>query len=260
MCLKRIGSYQKKVQNAKRNRVFSLVSERTAKLGFFALFLNMSQRILSPATTMLLLIVAFAHLLSCSAVDDEEVTDRLQFTEFFFFPTAPYIRKSYIEHVPDEEVATRQVDFEAKIAAIQEVYSDFIKAYREEDMSTLTKTLDTSQGIEWGTLTGTSHGWNNIKGFLQTKWTKTDCKDDSKDEWELTDFYIRPKDIQAPWEEASATGPMFFQDPGSFACVIRPASFYLTNKSSKSPKWRIHQINGSKYFTDPKYKVPPPQN
>ena len=31
------GSYQKKVQNAKRNRVFS------SKLGFFARFLNMSQ-------------------------------------------------------------------------------------------------------------------------------------------------------------------------------------------------------------------------
>ena len=37
-----LGSYQKKVQNAKRNRVFFLVSERTAKLGFFTLFLNMS--------------------------------------------------------------------------------------------------------------------------------------------------------------------------------------------------------------------------
>ena len=218
------------------------------------------RRILSPATTTLLLIVAFAHLLSCSDFDDEEVTERLQFTEFFFFPTAPYIRKSYIEHIPDDEVAPRQVDFEAKIAAIQEVYGTFIKAYREEDMSALTKTLDISQGMEWGTLTGRSDGWNNIKGLLEAKWIKTDCEADSKWEWELTDFYIRPKDIKAPWEEASATGPMFFQDPGSFACVIQPASFYLTNKSSKSPTWRIHQINGSRYFTNPKYKVLVPQN
>lgn len=218
------------------------------------------RKILSLATTTLLLIVVFAHLTGCGDVGDETVTERLRFTEFFLLPTAPYYRKSYIEHVPDDEVATRQVDFEAKIAAIQEIYGAFIKAYREEDMSALTKTLDTSQGIEWGTLTGTSHGWNNIKGFLEAKWIKTDCKDDSKNEWELTDFYIRPKDINVPWEEASATGPMFFQDPGSFACVIRPASFYLTNKSTKSPKWRIHQINGSRYFTDPKYKVPALQN
>ena len=218
------------------------------------------KRILSLATTVLPLIAAFAHCLSCSDVDNEGVTEQLQFAEFFFFPTAPYIRKSYIEHVPDEEVATRQVDFEAKIAAIQEIYTAFIKAYGEEDMSALTKTLDTSQGIEWGTLTGHSHGWNNIKGFLEAKWIKTDCEADPKGEWELTDFYIRPKDIKVPWEEASATGSMFFQDPGSFACVIQPASFYLTNKSSQAPKWRIHQINGSRYFTDPKYKVLDPKN
>ena len=213
------------------------------------------RKILSLATTTLLLIVVFVHFLGCGDVEDEAVTERLRFTEFFLLPTAPYYRKSYIEHIPDEEVATRQVDFEAKIAAIQEVYTDFIKAYREEDMSALTKTLDTSQGMEWGTLTGRSHGWNNIKGFLEAKWIKTDCEGDPKDEWELTDFYIRPEHIKVPWEEASATGPMFFQDPGSFDCVIQPASFYLTNKSSKSPKWRIHQINGSRYFTDPKYKV-----
>lgn len=210
------------------------------------------RKILSLATTTLLLIVVFAHLTGCGDVEDETVIERLRFTEFFLLPTAPYYRKSYIEQIPDEDVATRQVDFEAKIAAIQEVYTAFIKAYREEDMSALTKTLDTSEGMEWGTLTGRSHGWDNIKGFLEAKWIKTDCED-PKDKWELTDFYIRPEHIKAPWEEASATGPMFFQDPGTFACVIQPASFYLTNKSNK---WQIHQINGSGYFTDPKYKVP----
>ncbi|MYE91309.1 hypothetical protein F4X33_20200 [Candidatus Poribacteria bacterium] len=219
------------------------------------------RKILSLATTTLLLIVVFAHLTGCGDVEDETVTERLRFTEFFLLPTAPYYRKSYIEHIPDEEVATRQVNFEAKIAAIQEVYTAFIKAYREEDMSALTKTLDTSQGIEWGTLTGTFHGWNNIKGFLEAKWIKTDCKEiQNWENWELTDFYIRPKYIKAPWEEASATGPMFFQATGSFECVTQSASFYLTNKSTKSPKWQIHQINGSRYFTDPKYKVPDPKN
>ncbi len=213
------------------------------------------RKILSFATTTLPLIVVFAHLTGCGDVGDETVTERLRFTEFFLLPTAPYYRKSYIEQIPDEEVATRQVDFEAKIAATQEIYTAFIEAYREEDMSALTRTLDISQGMEWGTLSGRSHGWNNIKGFLEATWIKTDCEDDPKWEWELTDFYIRPEHIKTPWEEASATGPMFFQDPGSFDCVIQPASFYLTNKSSKSPKWRIHQINGSRHFTDPKYKV-----
>ena len=216
--------------------------------------------ILSLAAITLLLIVVFAHLLGCGDVENETVTEPLRFTEFFLFPTAPYINKSYREHVPDDEVASLEKDFSADIAAIQEVYTAFIKAYREEDMSALTKTLDTSQGMEWGTLTGRSDGWNNIKGFLEAKWIKTDCESDSNWEWELTHFYIRPKDIKVAWEEASATGPMFFQGPGTFECVIQPASFYLTNKSSKSPTWRIHQINGSRYFTDPKYKVTPPQN
>ena len=102
------------------------------------------RKILSLAITILLLIVVFVHFLGCGDVEGEAVTERLRFTEFFLLPTAPYYRKSYIEHIPDEEVATRQVDFEAKIAAIQEVYSAFIKAYREEDMSALTKTLDIS--------------------------------------------------------------------------------------------------------------------
>ena len=222
------------------------------------------KRILSPATTVLLLMVVFACFFSCSDVDDEGVTERLRFTEFFLLPTAPYYRKSYIEHIPDEEVSTRQVDFEAKIAAIQEVYTAFIKAYREEDMSALTKTLDVSGGLSRGMKWGPASGWNNIKSHLTAVWIQTDCEGiPNWENWELTDFYIRPKYIKVPWEEASATGPMFFQETGSFECVVRQASFYLTKKSvsrtGRSDSWRIHHINGSR-ITDPKYKVPVPQN
>ncbi len=206
-------------------------------------------RIVKPATTLWLFIIVLAFLQSCG--NDEESTERIRFTEFVLFPTAPYVNKSYIEMVPEDEVASLEIDFAAEIAAIQEVYSAFIKAYLKEDMAALVKTFDTAAGIEYGTSTANVYRWNNIQTYIEANWEKSDCEGNRN--WELTDFYIRSKNIEVPWTEASAQGPMFYYDPGTFRCYTGTGQFYLTKKSDK---WRIHQIDGAKYFTDSKYKAP----
>lgn len=66
----------------------------------------------------------------------------------------------------------------------------------------------------------------------------------------------RPQNVRVPWTEASAKGPTFYYEPGAAlagGCYTEIGRFYFTKKSGK---WRIHQIDGSKYFFDPKYKVP----
>ena len=187
------------------------------------------RKILSLATTTLLLIVVFAHLLSCS-----DVNERLRFTEFFLLPTAPYYRKSYIEHIPDEEVATRQVDFEAKIAAIQEIYTAFIKAYREEDMSALTKTLDISQGMEWGTLSGLSHGWFNIKSFLEAKWSKatSGLRGRSKLGMGTDRLLYSSRAYKDPLGRSKCNGPYVLSRSG-FVRLYYTASVFLPDKQIK---------------------------
>ena len=209
--------------------------------------------------TVLLVITLSVCLLSCGDVEldiDQEQTEKpLRFIEFVLFPTAPYVDKSYIEKVPEEEVAVRYIDFEAETQAIQQVYRAFIKAYIEEDMTALTETLDISTGIEWGTdSTGNVYGWHNVKTYIQTNWRFADCESDPNAE--LTDFYIRPQNVRVPWTEASAKGPTFYYEPGvvlAGGCYTEIGRFYFTKKSGV---WRIHQIDGSKYFADDKYKVP----
>ena len=211
--------------------------------------------------TVLLMIAVSVCLLSCGDefdldIDQEQTEEPLKFIEFVLFPTAPYIDKSYVEKVPEEEVAVRQIDFEAEKQAILQVYRAFVKAYVEEDMSALTQTLDISTGIEWGTdTTGLVYGWNNIRTYIQTNWSLSDCEGNPN--WELIDFYIRPENVNAPWAEASVKGQMFYYVVDAVlaegACYTKLGRFYLTKKSGK---WRIHQIDGSKYFTDSQHKVP----
>ena len=211
------------------------------------------KRSFGTGMSMVLVITALACLISCGDIDQEQTEESLRFIEFVLFPTAPYVDKSYIEKVPEEEVAApRQLDFEAEKQAIQQVYSAFIKAYVAEDMPALRETLDTSTGIEWGTdTTGNVYEWHNIRTYIQTNWDQSDCQGES--DWELIDFYIRPANVSAPWVEASAKGPMFYYDPGSHNCYNALGRFYLIKKSDE---WRIHQIDGSKYFVDEKYRVP----
>ena len=204
----------------------------------------------------LLMITASLCLLSCGDTDfdiDQEQTEKpLRFIEFVLFPTAPYVDKSYVEKVPEAEVVIKQIDFAAEKQAIQQVYTNFIKAFIAEDMTALQETLDISSGIEYGTTTGIIYGWNNVKIYLQARWEELDCQGNLNSE--LIDFYIRPEHVNAPWAEASAKGPMFYYTPDlPSTCYDTLGRFYFTKKSGQ---WRIHQIDGSKYFTDSQHKVP----
>ncbi len=210
----------------------------------------------------LLLITLSLCLLSCGDVeldiDQEQTEEPLKFIEFVLFPTAPYVDKSYIEKVPEEEVAVKYIDFEADKKAIQAVYNAFIKAYEEKDMTALQDTLDITDTIEWGTdVTGIVYGWRNIKIYILARWKElekqglNDCQSDPN--WILTDIYIRPENVSAAWTEASVRGPMFYYTPDiPTQCYNALGRFYLTKKSGE---WRIHQIDGSKYFADETYRV-----
>lgn len=210
--------------------------------------------VISFSTTVLLMIVMLSFILSCGDLSDDEITDRIRFTEFFFFPTAPYIDKSYIEKVPADEVASLNIDYDVEIEAIQDVYRTFIDAYVAKDMDTLSETFDRASSMEFGTTTGIVYGWNNIKSYIQTNWSgEWDADCNSEPNWKLTDFYYRPKNVKYNYTEMSAKGPMFYYLADRPICYDEIGTYYLTKKSGK---WRIHQIDGSRYFTETQYKVP----
>lgn len=217
------------------------------------------KRNFGTGTPLSLVIAVSVCLLSCGDVnldiDQEQTEEPLKFIEFVLFPTAPYIDKSYVEKVPEDEVVVRDLDLEVEKAAIQEVYRAFIKAYVEEDMTALQDTLDITAGIEFGSTTGIVYGWHNVRTYIQTNWSISDCEGDPN--WELTDFYIRPQHVRVPWTEASAKGQMFYYLPDRVlvenSCYNAIGRFYFTKKSGK---WRIQQIDGSQYFADDEYKVP----
>ena len=211
-------------------------------------------RVISFTTTVLLLIGMLSFILSCGDLSDEETKDRLRFAEFFFFPTAPYIDKSYVEEVPADEVASLEIDYDVEIEAIQDVYRTFIESYVAKDMDSLSETFDRASSMEYGTTTGIVYGWTNIKGYIQANWFgewAADCI--SEPNWKLTDFYYRPKNVKYNYTEMSAKGPMFYYLVDRPECFSDIGTYYFTKKSGE---WRIHQIDGSRYFTDPQYKVP----
>ncbi len=211
-------------------------------------------RVIRFRTTFLLLIGMLSFILSCGDLSDEETKDRLRFAEFFFFPTAPYIDKSYIEEVPADEVASLKIDYDVEIEAIQNVYKTFIDSYVAKDMDSLSATFDRASSMEYGTTTGIVYGWSNIRSYIQANWSgewAADCKSDPN--WKLTDFHYRAKNVKYNYAEMSAKGPMFYYLVDRAICFNEIGTYYLTKKSGE---WRIHQIDGSLYFADSEYKVP----
>ncbi len=232
-------------------------------------------RFLSYATTALLLIVLFVGILSCGDISDEETTDRIRFTEFVLFPTSPYVDKSYIEQVPADDVAFLEIDFDAEKAAIQQVYNDFYNAYNDRSISTFSKILHKGINIDIGfyykecdEFTNRATNWTTVNTVIQASWIIPSCPlNDPK--WgpnpTLKEFYIRPKNISALWDEASVKG---------FNCwngtTDRPGETYIYLVKINN-KWLIYQLaslspedaaiyNGKpplpKYFNDSKYKAP----
>lgn len=207
--------------------------------------------------TVLLVIAVLACLLSCGDVDREQTEERLRFIEFFLFPTAPYVDKSYleVEKVPEDELATKQIDFEAEKRAIQEVYSAFIKAFDEEDIRDLTKTFDKAYRrvrVQFGTPRAHFEpivGWNNVKTNILACWDIFGCR--AIGNAELTDFYLRPKNVSAPWAEATAKGPT--PVCSGEGCTIVIGYIYFTKRTGK---WLIRQVNGQERISDDRYKMP----
>ena len=100
---------------------------------------------------IILLVTGFAslNLISCGADETEtdegtkqltveEQKDLARFVEYVFFPTAPYVDKSWVEIVPEEEVAeSTPIDFPTETAAIQRIYTEVYNAWEARDFETV---------------------------------------------------------------------------------------------------------------------------
>lgn len=246
------------------------------------------KKVTSFATTVLLLIGILSFILSCSDLSDDETTERLQFAEYFFFPTAPYINKSYIEEVPADEVASSEIDYEAEKAAIQQVYSEFYKAFNDRDMNSIKKIMYTGFDMEFGVYVTEGFGgcheeevryhasnWITIRGILEGFWSGVApvclaAPEYPRPVWgpnpTLSEFYIRPKNVNAPWDEASAKG---FNFVGVNFDIDKLGETYVYFVKING-EWEIYQLVSlapdivprykqppiDRYFSDAKYKAP----
>ena len=214
---------------------------------------------LRDLTIAIFVVTIFASLLGCERSDTEGAAEQIRFAEFFVFPTAPYVDKSWTEKVPEDELAAgRDIDFEAEKASILDACRNFAKTTNEKDINALKETLDIAVGLEYHFFipdlppcifvdaTNYSSGWNSIKITLEGQWDW--CAEPTfKNPFEVEELYIRPKNVRVFWDEASAKlryGTQYYH-------------FYLTKKNNK---WLIHQFGEplylSKYFTDKRYKAP----
>lgn len=176
---------------------------------------------------------------------DEEQRKLLRFVEYVLFPTSPYIDKSWVEIVQEDEVAEKFIDYATETAGIQQTFTEFYNAYNAHDTRAMLATLY-AHGIEvqiWGpkrySKATVRSALENVKG----SWGPSPM---------LADFYIRPANVKAPYPEASAYG---YNGPGGFGGITY---LYLIKQGDR---WLINQISTgslsiSKYFDDPKYKAP----
>lgn len=169
----------------------------------------------------------------------EEQKDIARFVEYVFFPTSPYVDKSWVEVVPEEEVAEKLIDFATETAAIQQVYTEVYNAAKAGDTRTVLANFS-PRGFEFrlGDLKTIS------KLTMKSYWLEDRGGGGLGLSPILSEFYIRPKNVHAPYTEASANRTGIY--------------IYLTKQAGK---WSIHQLAintppPSKYFTDLKYKVP----
>ena len=188
----------------------------------------------------------------------EEQRDLARFVEYLFFPTSPYIDKSWIEEVPEDELATSEIDFPTETAAIQKVYTEVYNAWNAEDFEAVAAQFYPST-IRFVFL---------CSGELGIKVNRLLSKYALRKPWNvcnggwlplssgslLTEFYIRRQNVQAPWPEASAK-------------TADDTYVYLTKRGDK---WYMNELvvtryggnsytgksDTRKYFDTPKYKVP----
>lgn len=169
----------------------------------------------------------------------EEQKDIARFVEYVFFPSSPYVDKSWIEIVPEEEVVKKFIDFATETSAIQQVYTNVYNAANAGDTNAVLANFS-SRGFEFriGDLKTIS------KLRMKSHWLEDRGGSGLGGSPVLSEFYIRPAHVHTPYPEASANRTGVY--------------IYLTKQGGK---WLIHQlaINApppSNYFTDLKYKAP----
>ena len=189
---------------------------------------------------------------------DKEQKNLVRFMEYVFFPTSPYVDKSWIEKVPEEEVATSEIDFPTETAAIQQVYTEVYNAWNAEDFeeaaarfypSTIRFVFlcDGELGIFANRLLSKDalrKPWNVCNGgWLPLSSTSL-----------LTEFYIRHQNVQAPWPEASAKTA----DDTYIYLTKRGDTWYMNELVTTRYGADSYTDKGDtrKYFDDSKYKAP----
>lgn len=190
---------------------------------------------------------------------DEEQKKMLRFVEYVLFPTTPYIDKSWVEIVPEDEVAEKIIDFATETEAIRRVYTEVYNAFNAGDVGDVLSHFsnigfELRAPDEFGVIQDIFSKVKMRSGWLEGLAIKVRAGQiwwgpDSM----LSEIYIRPQNVRAPYPEASAIGPNGIAGLGG-----GPTYIYLTKQGGK---WSIHQLSmrtspPSKYFNDLKYKAP----
>ena len=212
------------------------------------------------------------HLIGCGAdetgteggksqLTTEDRKHLARFTEYVLFPTSPYVDKSWVEVVPEEEVIEKPIDFPTETAAIQQVYTEVYEAWEARDFETVAAHFYPSTirfvfvcaGGIFGPLprrllskVSLRNPYNVCNGGFHPL-SSTPL---------LTEFYIRRENVQRPWREASAK-------------TADDTYIYLTKRGDR---WYMNELvtttayggltfvtdrgDTRKYFDDPKYGPP----
>ena len=226
--------------------------------------------------TIFLFVIGFVglNLIGCGAdeaetgaginqLTTEEQKDLARFVEFVFFSTSPYVDKSWIEIVPEGEVAEKTIDFATETAAIQQVYTEVYNAWNARDIDTVLANLH-PYGFKFHIASGNHVIFDALSKVRVRSYIEAN---QARNSWGptplLTEFYIRRGNISTPWPAASAKGfNSIYARPNS------PGVTYVYLVKQKD-KWLINQLATNsgisdykgkppirQYFDNPKYKAP----
>ena len=135
------------------------------------------------------------------------------------------------------------IDFAAEKAAIQAVYSEFYKAFNDNDLKAIAETFRTNDAkVAFGTIFAGNEpvpiafGWTNVKVAIEGLWIGIGTKGSKwgRDDV-LKDFWIRYKGRKL---EASAIGYNCYK--GSF-----PGETTLYLVKEEKDGWKIHELDSS---------------
>ena len=196
----------------------------------------------------------------------EEQKDITRFVEYVFFPTSPYVDKSWIESVPAEEVVKKPIDFPTETAAIQQVYTDVYNAWEAKDFEKVAayfypSTIRVVFLCSAGEIAGLAHFGDAFPRLLLSKTSLRNPYNVCNRGFFplsstplLTEFYIRRQNVQAPFPEASAKTA----DDTYIYLTKRADRWYMNELVVTTADGHVYTTIGDtrKYFDDSKYKAP----